>query len=72
MKRELLVRQNTWQESALCTSGSHPQIPCLLLFFFNVTTNTEDGEGITKGTVMNSKICNLAICCTTLWLHKII
>lgn len=59
VKRELLERQNTWQESALYTSGSDPQIPCLLVFFLNVTTNTEDGESITKGTVMNSKICNL-------------
>ena len=56
VKRELLVRQNTWQESALCTSGYAPKST---FFFFNVTTNTEDGKGVTKGRVMNSKICNL-------------
>lgn len=48
LKRELLVRQNTWQKSALCISGPVPKSHGS---FLNVTTNAEDGVGMTKGTL---------------------
>lgn len=46
MKRELLVRQKTWQKSALYISGPTPKPRDVLL---NVTTNTtEEGGGPMK------------------------